>query len=613
MRWQKTPEKKSNASAIYLYRPNEVRYLYKYLEGVRFMNYFSDNTEWTWLFKNAVFWDKIIPLYYPKFPTEEGFNNAEEAYEFFKEIMDSTGSWCGDKVLNRATRLDQTHAGTIENFKTVPSAPLQELYNEARELEIFGLPLPKEHGGLETPVILYLILVVQLSRGCLASSTQIAFFTSIGDMVNRFLSKEDRARLVPLICRGEISGSMNMTEPGAGSDIGLITTMAKPVEGTSNYKITGSKIFITNGGGGLAFVLARTPDAPKGMKGLSLFFVEQTIKDSEGNETLNFKVTKNEEKMGMNGSFTTEVVFENSLGSLVGNIGDGFKIMSHLMNEARLAVSAQALGGIEGSLDYALNYAKEREQFGKSISDLPLLKRQLADLCTERDAIRAMVVDSLAHFDIFQKIDLKKHHGETVTAEEEKLAKVSSQITRLRTPLAKFYACESYTTISSKAIQVLGGHGLMTEHPVERYHRDSYGPLLYEGTSQIQSLMAMKDLLKGVMKSPLKVIGSMITNHCLIGLLTGKNKIKRTLNHQQYVFSKNLLCLIWKNYSPSKKNVDKLMEHAESLCWALSYIETLKVLHNHALKDSSRSKLFNDYHRLIMPRLTGIYCDWKLG
>lgn len=584
------------------------------------MNYYSDEKEWQWLFRNGIDWDKIIPLYYKSFPTEDGFNSKEEVVDFFEEILQNTGEWTGNAVAERAAQLDKEGAGKVIDGKTVPSEALLALYKEATELDSIGLPFPMELGGLGAPSAITLMLLAQLSRACLASSTQMAFFTSIGEMIHRFCDEETAHRLVPRIARGEISGSMCLTEPGCGSDLGMISTSATPTE-DGNYLLNGAKIFITNGGGGLGFVLARIKGDKEGLAGISLFLCEQEI---EGKDKLNYIIAKNEEKMGMHGSFTTEVVYENSVATLVGEAGKGFKYMLHLMNEARIAVGMQALGTIEGSIGYALNYAKEREQFGKPLSELPLMRRNLEDFTTERDAIRALLVDTISHYDIFQKLDLKKQKTGELTKEEEALFNEASLWTRKRTPLVKYYACEQATLLSQRAIQVLGGYGFMEEYPVERYHRDSFGPLLYEGTSQIQALMALKDIMKYAMKDPKRFFSNVLFKHPSKELLSGSTSWEKSFSSSHYKFKKNMVKLLVKCLRPeigglfnpkswaSDENVSELMEHAETLCQALSYMETARVLCEHANKDEQRKDLFFRYQKLILPRLEAIYTDWSI-
>jgi hypothetical protein len=294
------------------------------------------------------------------------------------------------------------------------------------------------------------------------------------------------------------------------------------------------------------------------------------------------------------------------------------------MNEARICVGLQALGVIEASLGYARKYAEGRVQFGKPISELPLMKRNLEDFETERDAIRAMLVDTLSKFDQYLFLENKIQETNDLTEEEKILHKDMTLWTRKRTPLVKYYCCEAATTLTQRAIQVLGGYGFINEYPVERYHRDSFGPLLYEGTSQIQALMALKDIIKYAIKDPKSFFSNVLFKHPGTQLLSGAEEWHKEFKSVHYRFKKKMLGLLYKCLKPeaskmldfknwaNEDNINDLMEHAETLCQALSYMETLRVLAEHADKEASRSDLFYRYKRLVEPRLEGIYTDWKL-
>jgi len=585
------------------------------------VNYYSDEKEWKWLFKNAVDWDKILPLYYPEYPTEEGLESKEEVIQFLEELQVAVGEWCGTSLSQRAPLLDEFGAGELRDGKTYPNEYLQATYNEAIELGFHGLCLQKKYDGMELPATLQIVQTAFLARACTATMTQLAFFPSIADMLTRYGDEEDKKRLIPKIIAGEISGAMCLTEPGAGSDVGNISTSAtKQADGT--YLINGSKIFISNGGGGIQLVLARTKGAPEGTKGISLFLVEQVI---PGKEELNYKVVKDEHKMGLHGSFTTEILYENSVGKLMSEENHGFLYMLHLMNSARLATAMQGLGGVENCLYHARKYAEERKQFGKPIAELPLMKRNLEDYETERDALRALLVDTTTYMDIYQRLDLKEREIGELNKKDKELFEDSKIWSRKRTPLLKYYATELYTNLSTKAIQVFGGYGYMKEYPVERIHRDSFGPLLYEGTSQIQALMALKDLMKYAMNEPKKFFANIFFKHPGQDLLKGGHKWEKDFRHDHYVFKKKMIRLLLKCLKPPKNSklmnpkkwiteekVNHLMEHAETLCQASVYMETLRVLAEHANKDQSRSKLFYKYKTLVTPRLKAIYCDWDI-
>jgi len=299
------------------------------------MNYYSDSSEWKWLFNNAIDWDTIIPLYYPEFPTADGFNDKEEVVSFIEELITATGEWTGTAVRERAKRLDEEGAGTVEDGKTIRGPALTEFYNEAQELQVAGIAAPAQYGGMGAPAIAGLLSFAQMNRACLSSATQFGFTTSIIDMVERFCDLEDRKRLLPMLVNGEITGSMCLTEPGAGSDVGSVVTSAT-VQEDGSYLLNGTKMFITNGGGGLGFVLARIKGAPEGLSGISLFLCEQEL-DGKAN----YIVSKNEHKLGLHGSFTCEIVYENSKAKLLGKEHQGFRLMLHLMDEARIGVGLQ--------------------------------------------------------------------------------------------------------------------------------------------------------------------------------------------------------------------------------------------------------------------------------
>ena len=585
-------------------------------------SYFDDK-EWQWLFDNAVLWDKILPLYYPEFPTEQGFQSKEEIIAFLKDVLGTTGSWAAESIAGRARRLDEVGPGEVRDGEAHYSEPLKELFREAKELGFFSLSAETEYGGSGAPILLSFIAFSQVARACQSSSSQLTFFGAIADMIERFADQDLKDKYIQKLCAGEISGGMCLTEPGAGSDLGSLRTKAVKIN-EKEYEITGNKIFITNAGGEVTLVLARVEGAPEGLAGISLFLVP---KRKEGSQELNFRVVKNEKKMGQHGAFTSELVYEKSWGRIVGQENEGFKIMLHLMNEARTGVGGQALGGMEACLSYVKQYATERKQFGRSLMELPLYRKNFEELETEMDAFRAMLVDTLSHYDAYQFLDKKKRLTGDLTSDEEELLKDSLSWVRRRTPLVKFYGTETYSMIAKKSVQALGGYGYMKEYDVERYLRDSFGGLLYEGTSQIQSLMALKDLMKFVMKNPKRFFQTMVYSHP-VGQLFESSSPKKSFGHIQYDFKKNFSSLLLKVVKPKETDIkklmkpttwageqemEKLMEYAEDVCSALSYIETLRVLCNHSCKDNSRTELFERYLKLVQPRLAQIYCRWRIN
>jgi alkylation response protein AidB-like acyl-CoA dehydrogenase len=591
------------------------------------MNYFTDAPEWKYLFRNAFEWDTILPLYFPSYPTPQGFQNKEEVLSFFEQILETTGKWAGETLKERAAELDETGCAVLNSDGSVELlSPIRKTYEEAVKLELIGLSLEERYGGMGLPLSLTMTAFEQIARACVSTSTQLGFFTSMADMIERFCDEETRQRLIPRIIKGELSGSMCLTEPDAGSDVGALRTSAKK-QPDGTYLLNGTKCFITNAGGGFGFILARIDGAPAGLDGISLFLAEE----KEGGKQ-NYRVTKIEEKMGMHGSMTCEVVYENTVARLVGKEHEGFKIMLHLMNEARISVGLQSIGGIEAALERAKDYASVRKQFGRTLVDLPLFKRNQDDWETEQDAFRALMADTISSFDIFQRLDMKERHQGTLTESEEKLMKKHKDIIRARTPLVKYLGAESYATLSIKAIQAFGGYGYMKEYGVERIHRDCFGALLYEGTSQIQALMAMKDYIKKLMKNPARFVQSMVSAHP-IGSLGERSEFKKAYLSLQYEFQKSLAGLVLSCFTPGtglfeklthlsdtfdrktwqdQEKLERMMTHAETLCQALSMIEIIKVLGKQAEKDPARKALFFRYLGIAKPRLAAIYSDWSL-
>ena len=575
------------------------------------MNYFTDSGEWRWLVKNAFDWKKITKYSQDDFT----LNEIESALEM-------VGKWSGAELAARAGLLDKEGAGTIENGKTVPGPLLSQTLSEARELGLFGLSAPTSFGGSGLPFSITILSFGLMARGCMATTCQLTFFNAIIDMFERYTSLELQQKFIPQIINGEISGSMGLTEPEAGSDLGNLKTKAV-LQADGSYRLTGSKCFITNGGGGLGFTLARIEGAPAGVEGISLFLVEQEI-DENGKKIANYKITKKEDKLGLSGTFTCEVVYENTKALLLGKAHEGFSYMLHLMNQSRIGVGVQAVAGMEASLGFMAEYAQTRVAFGKPIAQLPLYAHNLKQMEVERDAIRALVFDTLSHYDVYRVLSLKTAKGMELNTEEQEDYRASLKIVRKRTPLVKYYSSETNVTITAKVMQGLGSYGYSKEYPVERFHRESFGPLMYEGTSQIQALMALKDTLKELVKNPTSAMKSMLMPASL-KLNFDQDSLKQCQTLENG-FQKNLTGLLFKTVSGdllsvlkkmikgenllNDEAIEKLMIHAESITQGLSYLETLKVLAHHANINSERLSLFQDYHKLVLPRLIGIYAIW---
>jgi acyl-CoA dehydrogenase len=340
----------------------------------------------------------------------------------------------------------------------------REVIDKMAELGLMGIPIPEKYGGVEMDFTSYIIAIHELSKVSATVGVILSVHTSVGtNPILFFGTEEQKKKYIPKLASGEFLGAFALTEPSAGSDAGSLRTRA--VKQGDKYILNGSKIFITNGGEADTYIVfARTNPEEKGSKGVSAFIVE---KDTPG-----MTVGKKEKKMGLNGSNTVELIFDNAevpAENLLGEEHKGFKIAMANLNAGRIGIGAQALGIAEAALEAATAYAKDRKQFGKPIAHQQGIGFKLADMATEVEAAKLL---------IYRAADLKTRGLDC--------AKEAS--------MAKLFASTVATKVTTEAIQVFGGYGYTKDYPVERYFRDAKITEIYEGTSEIQKLVLSKHL-----------------------------------------------------------------------------------------------------------------------
>ena len=371
-----------------------------------------------------------------------------------------------------------------------------------KEAGLVSLSVREEYGGFELPGFASNVVIQMISRANAGLMTIVGLQSGTAEDIQRYASEELRNEFLPRFASGEVLGSMDLTEPQAGSDLGAIQTRARD-EGEIS-KITGDKIFITNGGAEIHLVLARDDDnyeASKGStKGLSLFICPRTRRDGSKNGVT---VERLEHKMGIHCSPTAAVHFEDAEAYRIGDKGEGFKAMLDLMNNARVGVAAQGIGIAEAAVGEAIQYAKQRKQFGVAIGDQPLMKNLLSRMVRDLEGSRALLYRCLLLLDRNHSIEqhLKNNPGlsETEVAELKHIVERNSVRTRLLTLLSKYLATESADWITRAAIQVHGGIGFMAESTVGKLHNDAIITTIYEGTSEIQVSFALKEIGKGAL------------------------------------------------------------------------------------------------------------------
>ena len=352
-------------------------------------------------------------------------------------------------------------AAELDEQERFPS----ELIPQMGEIGFFGIPVAEEYGGVGVGNFEYVLAVEEISKCCASTGVTISAHTSLCCWpIEHFGTEEQKQKYLPALATGEKLGAFGLTEPSAGTDAAGQRTTA--VDMGDHYLINGSKIFITNGEVASTYVIFAMTDKSKGNRGISAFILE---KGMEG-----FSFGTHEKKMGIHGSSTCELVFEDvkvPKENLLGELNQGFKIAMATLDGGRIGIAAQALGIAEGAMEAAIEYVKGREQFGRPISAFQNTQFKLAEMKTRIEAARYLVYDAAC----------TKDAGEPYS---EKAA------------MAKLFASETARDVTCQAVQLLGGYGFTRDYPVERMMRDAKITEIYEGTSEVQKMVISAGLLK---------------------------------------------------------------------------------------------------------------------
>ena len=341
----------------------------------------------------------------------------------------------------------------------------REIFDKMAELGLTGIPWPEQYGGIGSDYLAYCIAIEELSRVDASIGVTLSAHISLaGWPIYTFGSEDQKQRYLRPMAQGEKIGAYGLTEPGSGSDAGAMRTTAKLVG--DEYRINGSKIFITNGGEADIYVMFALTNPESKHKGISAFIIE---KDFHG-----FSVGKKEKKMGIRSSPTTEIIFEDCRvpkANLLGSLGDGFKIGMMTLDGGRNGIAAQAVGIAQGALDAAIDYAKQRVQFGKPIAAQQGIGFKLAEMATNVEAARLLT-----------------YQAAWLESQGFPYGKESA--------MSKLFAGDTAMKVTTEAVQVFGGYGYTKEYPVERFMRDAKITQIYEGTQEIQKLVISRSITK---------------------------------------------------------------------------------------------------------------------
>ncbi len=419
------------------------------------------------------------------------------------EILETAANVCQE--IEETTRDGWHEAAQLVDGEVVYPEHIRRGYEKLVEVGLISFGVEAKYGGFELPGVVENIIIQMIARADAGLMTIIGLQAGVSEDIQLYASEELKAAYLPRFASGEVMGAMDLTEPQAGSDLGAITTRA--VERDGRHFLSGQKIFITNGGCEIHLVLARDDDTfeqSKGTtRGLSLYLCPRTLPDGSRN---GLTVERLEHKLGIHGSPTAAIRFDDAEAFLVGTKGEGFKAMLTLMNTARLGVAAQGIGIAEAALVTAVRYAEQRTQFGAPILEQPLIKDMLARMTIDLEGSRALLYRACRLLDRNRAIEQAlmrsaetNEYSEAERVEMEELRQKNDTRLRLLTPLAKFMATEAADEITRNAIQVHGGIGFMAESEVGKLHSDAIITTIYEGTSEIQVSFALKEIGKGAL------------------------------------------------------------------------------------------------------------------
>ena len=411
----------------------------------------------------------------------------EDAMDTYEQVLEIIGEISGDILAENAESVDLEGPKLVCN-EVIYAKGTQQNHEALINAGVYGIALPRKYNGLNFGMVPYVIAAELIARAD-SSFANIWGLQDCAETIYEFASEELKDKYLPLINQG-YTCSMDLTEPDAGSDLQAVQLKATFDEKSNCWRLNGVKRFITNGDADIKLVLARSEEGTKDARGLSYFLYDR--KDRA------VTVRRIENKLGIKGSPTCELVFCNALAQLVGEQRLGLiKYVMTLMNGARLGVGAQSVGVSEAAYREAEKYANEREQFGKSIIKFPAVFELLSNMRAKTDASRTLLYETTRFVEMLKLFE-NQARQRTLTPEERTEMKYFQRLADVYTPLLKLISSEYSNQITYDSIQIHGGTGFMKDFPIERMYRDARINSIYEGTSQLQVVAAIRGVGSGV-------------------------------------------------------------------------------------------------------------------
>ena len=470
---------------------------------------------------------KIVALKERDFINKNNFDYApadhEDAIDNYNRVLEIVGEICAEIIAPNAEGVD--HEGpSVEDSRVKYASGTQQNHEVLKQAGLYGLSLPHRFGGLNFAMTPYVMAAELVSRAD-AGFGNIWGLQDCAETINEFASEEIKQEFLPRVCNGETC-SMDLTEPDAGSDLQAVQLKATEKDGV--WYLNGVKRFITNGDANIKLVLARSEEGTSDGRGLSYFVVDNKFDDK-------IKVRRIENKLGIKGSPTCELVFTNVPAQLVGTRRMGLiKYVMSLMNGARLGIGAQSVGLSASAYEEALAYARDRRQFGKAIIEFPAVYEMLSMIKAKLDANRALLYETTRAVDVYKAYEAVESERK-LTDEERVEYKTFQKLADALTPVLKMFSSEYANQNAYDCIQVHGGSGFMKDYTCERLYRDARILTIYEGTSQLQVIAAIRHATTGTYLKRIREYETMPINPEFDSiknrLITLTNIFESTVNH----------------------------------------------------------------------------------
>ena len=459
-------------------------------------NFFTDNERLKFHLHNDMM-KEIIRLKERDYADKDKYDFAPESYEdaidSYEKVLEIVGEITSDVLAENAKDVD-IEGPKIEDNAIVYAKGTQRNHEALRDAGLYGMSLPRQYGGLNFSYVPYVMAAEIVSRGD-CGFANIWGLQDCAETIYEFGSEEIKNEYLPRINKGATC-SMDLTEPDAGSDLQAVRLKATYDEQAGVWRLNGVKRFITNGDADIKLVLARSEEGTTDGRGLSYFVYDRNNKA--------VTVRRIENKLGIKGSPTAELVFNNAPAQIVGERKLGLiKYVMSLMNGARLGVGAQSVGLAEAAYREAVKYAHEREQFGKPIANFAQVYEMLGNMRAKTDAIRTLLYETARQVDMYKSLDAISRERK-LAVEEKQLLKAHLRLADALTPMLKLFASEYANQITYDCIQVHGGSGFMKDYACERMYRDARILTIYEGTSQLQVVAAIKGVTSGIYAARIK-------------------------------------------------------------------------------------------------------------